>query len=272
MKRVRRAFTLIELLVVIAIIAILAAILFPVFAQAREAAKQSMCLSNAKQIGLGHELYLSNHDGRFIVLNDFRGPESIWGWTNKINPYIKTKGKTDLGVFKCPSSSYQYGFIASAWAMSYPGFSLRDDAGNIVISPGMKTVNLLKEPAKAIYAFDTGRRNGQEATRQNDQGCFFRGQLDDPVAGDPDPSNENAIESDPGVTWNGLKRTGWYCAPYCLCMYTPTSGPEAGNKLYGSHRRQGHSVIFVDGHAKAWSNWPGGEPERLGYWYTYGVH
>ena len=60
--RATKAFTLIELLVVIAIIAILAAILFPVFAQARESARQTACLSNLKQIGLGVKMYATDYD------------------------------------------------------------------------------------------------------------------------------------------------------------------------------------------------------------------
>src|ERR671930_500085 len=61
----RRGFTLIELLVVIAVIAILAAILFPVFAQAREKARQAACLSNCKQLGTALQLYVQDYDERF---------------------------------------------------------------------------------------------------------------------------------------------------------------------------------------------------------------
>jgi prepilin-type N-terminal cleavage/methylation domain-containing protein len=277
---VRRGFTLIELLVVIAIIAILAAILFPVFASAKESAKRTSCLSNAKQIGHAWTLYLGDYDDTLIPLNDFSGPPENHGWTNKMNPYSRTKTRNDLGVYRCPSSRYQYGFIASAWAMSLPGRQpLRDDARNVVIEPGAKKTSLLPETSRAIVFFDTGRRNGQEARRGNTQGCSFRGNLDDPTGGDPDPSNENAIEPDRNARFfdpdRGVefRRTGWYCAPYCLCMVELPSGAnseERGNRLFGSHR-EGHVVIFADGHAKHWPRWPSGGPVRLGYWITYGV-
>ena len=97
----RTGFTLIELLVVIAIIAILAAILFPVFAKAREKARQTACLSNQKQIALALLMYSQDVDERFpAVYNDFRvalgtGPRYIWA--ECIAPYIKNNE-----IFACP--------------------------------------------------------------------------------------------------------------------------------------------------------------------------
>ncbi len=70
----QRGFTLIELLVVIAIIAILAAILFPVFAQARESARRTSCLSNLKQLGTAFQMYQQDYDGRFHKAAGIRSP------------------------------------------------------------------------------------------------------------------------------------------------------------------------------------------------------
>ena len=71
-RRSTFGFTLIELLVVIAIIALLAAILFPVFAQARASARSSMCLSNVRQIGLADNMYLQDYDERFPIISGCR--------------------------------------------------------------------------------------------------------------------------------------------------------------------------------------------------------
>jgi len=110
---VRRGFTLIELLVVIAIIAILAAILFPVFSRAEEAAKKSVCLSNMKQIGLAFSMYLNDYDDHMPDRRDLKKslpggwkPWTTWptsdprnGWAMIVYfPYIK-----NYDVFGCPS-------------------------------------------------------------------------------------------------------------------------------------------------------------------------
>lgn len=98
----RRAFTLIELLVVIAIIAILAAILFPVFAKARQKAEMATCQSNLKQFGLASNMWETDHDGRIMPGHDKNYAD--WNatdyyqhdWFTLLNPYLKTlqKGST----------------------------------------------------------------------------------------------------------------------------------------------------------------------------------
>jgi prepilin-type N-terminal cleavage/methylation domain-containing protein/prepilin-type processing-associated H-X9-DG protein len=105
----KRAFTLIELLVVIAIIAILAAILFPVFAQAKAAAKRAACLSNMRQIGIGLNLYFNDSDDRFPDRRDMKAvgyrPWTTWppsdpraGWAIPlVDPYLKNKE-----IWSCP--------------------------------------------------------------------------------------------------------------------------------------------------------------------------
>lgn len=94
-----KAFTLIELLVVIAIIAILAAILFPVFAQAREKARQTACLSNCKQLGLGVYQYIQDYD-ETLPMGGYDATGRSSRWQRDIYPYIKS-----VGVFSCPSET-----------------------------------------------------------------------------------------------------------------------------------------------------------------------
>jgi len=81
----KKAFTLIELLVVIAIIAILAAILFPVFAQAKEAAKQTQTLSNAKNLGVAQNLYLSDSDDTFPLAYSYNNAAQSWRYNTLIS-------------------------------------------------------------------------------------------------------------------------------------------------------------------------------------------
>ena len=83
-RDVAKGFTLIELLVVIAIIAILAAILFPVFARARENARKSTCQSNLKQIGIGIAMYAQDYDDRYIMPT--RWEAQAWNWQSAIQP------------------------------------------------------------------------------------------------------------------------------------------------------------------------------------------
>jgi len=99
----KKGFTLIELLVVIAIIAILAAILFPVFARARENARRASCQSNLKQIALGVFMYDQDYDEKLPLVNG--DPNSAtsgnpYGWADALQPYLKS-----TQIFQCPSES-----------------------------------------------------------------------------------------------------------------------------------------------------------------------
>lgn len=109
----RRGFTLIELLVVIAIIAILAAILFPVFAQAREKARAISCVSNQKQIGLGFLQYIQDNDEKYPMNSYVDKDGNYFQWPSVVQPYIKSgdtstnpDGTTSTsgfsGVWQCP--------------------------------------------------------------------------------------------------------------------------------------------------------------------------
>jgi prepilin-type N-terminal cleavage/methylation domain-containing protein/prepilin-type processing-associated H-X9-DG protein len=120
--RARNGFTLIELLVVIAIIAILAAILFPVFAQAREAARKSTCQSNLKQIGSGIMMYVQDYDERFPTVRS-ANTAAFADWRGSIFPYTK-----NTAIFLCPSNNANN-------RNPYVG-----DCQNVVLAPGVPQV------------------------------------------------------------------------------------------------------------------------------------
>ena len=174
---VRRAFTLVELLVVIAILTILAALLFPVFTQAKAAAKRTMCLSNGRQIGLALVMYLTDNDDRYPqehpstsnpVIDDAQGQlESIdYGSPfDKILPYVASRDASKTALYACPADPDPH------------GLRLLDAGGNCTGSnplappPGPLSSYLLNayylfgategdviEPARSIYVSE--RRDG----------------------------------------------------------------------------------------------------------------
>ena len=126
----RFGFTLIELLVVIAIIAILAAILFPVFARARENARRSSCQSNEKQIALGLKQYLQDNNEKYPAAT---------GWQAALEPYVKSSA-----LFKCPSASG-----TGAFDYSFNSYLSRLNESKIEFS---ETTVLTTESARASQA------------------------------------------------------------------------------------------------------------------------
>ena len=124
MQRIKRGFTLIELLVVIAIIAILAAILFPVFAQAREKARGISCVSNEKQMGAAIMMYTQDYDESFPM-----GMDGNWhnSWAVTTQPYIK-----NYGVYRCPDDTLKT--QAQPWLVGWSGVAMSYGCNGLINS------------------------------------------------------------------------------------------------------------------------------------------
>jgi prepilin-type N-terminal cleavage/methylation domain-containing protein/prepilin-type processing-associated H-X9-DG protein len=145
---IRTGFTLIELLVVIAIIAILAAILFPVFAQAREKARSAACQSNLKQIGAALMMYSQDYEEMLCPSRN----NALGAWDRIVQPYVKNDG-----VFICPSLRPPPTLKQLTYGLNYRlaqrSQTVLDDAPHLFTS----TVALsdLRNPASTIWVCDT---------------------------------------------------------------------------------------------------------------------
>ena len=217
------AFTLIELLVVIAIIAILAAILFPVFARARENARRSSCTSNLKQIGLGMLQYTQDYDEHFPLSVVWPGPGSApagtpVGWADAIQPYLKS-----TQIYQCPSESAPPNPDPNS--AGYTDYFMNKNAGD-----GAQALPSLNNPTLTILVGDSGAPvgqtiNGHSNARERNNGCA--------TAGDPAGA-----------------------APFDRFSPVCTGGPGLANNLAGGGIRhlEGANYEFSDGHVKWFKN------------------
>jgi prepilin-type N-terminal cleavage/methylation domain-containing protein len=148
-----RAFTLIELLVVIAIIAVLAAILFPVFAQAREKARQTSCLSNARQLGLGVLMYAQDYDEALPPTQD----ANLVLWPDLINTYVKNNQ-----IRVCPSDS---GGVKNSYGLNELTFV--DVTDYLPNPPPVTRLPLFQTPTETVMLGELGTEDDLKTPRLN---------------------------------------------------------------------------------------------------------
>ena len=217
-QRHARAFTLIELLVVIAVIAILAAILFPVFAQAREKARAAACLSNERQIGLAFMQYTQDNNECYPLASQPGAPTS---WTDTMQPYIK-----NTRIFRCPDDgSTNWDAPLAAPTNEQQGLRVSSYFMNLWLDGRRKfnTLASIQSPAAVIYLSEST----ENLTRDN----FF------PMYWNPtDP------ESTSGAMTSFMQT---------MTFDTPKSQTK---ELALTRHQGGFNNIYADGHAK-WGRW-----------------
>jgi prepilin-type N-terminal cleavage/methylation domain-containing protein/prepilin-type processing-associated H-X9-DG protein len=221
MHRARKpAFTLIELLVVIAIIAILAAILFPVFAQAREKSRQAVCFGNLKQIGTAIMMYVQDYDETYPIYSTW--PNEAVHWYDMINPYVKAKDFKS-SIYVCPS------------------VPKRTAGGNAGSGYGVNYLHVIQYPIqfdyrKIIKWWDPARHNGPATAARL-----------------PRPA-DTIMLADAETDCGASVGTGW-AAVYCPLDLVPGeswSKPFCIDTTFALPKRHlgGGVYLMADGHAK----------------------
>jgi prepilin-type N-terminal cleavage/methylation domain-containing protein len=217
-KCIRRpgGFTLIELLVVIAIIAILAAILFPVFASAREKARASACLSNTKQMAVAVHTYMSDWDDTYPSTNVYPAPPHLakysYGfWMVQLMPHLKT-----WHVFKCPSAPHD-----TIWDPNLIPYA----------NYGFNEYLLYSDRYEADFTNESALpRPGQTALIADCYNASLFHDWDDPG----DPNSHSQFAPDKVQLPSGMNRVKY-------------ANGGSGGKLLSRHR--GANIVYADAHA-----------------------
>ena len=264
--RARRGFTLIELLVVIAIIAILAAILFPVFAKAREQARKTSCLSNMKQIGLGIMQYKQDYDEKFPMAYFYvNGATSAGGyvhWTGSMQPYIKSEQlfvcPSDAGGGIAPTNCTKPACTSSGQTFQTAGV---DDVqvprlsyiANELLMPRKKFASIplnvvadaaVDSPSEVILVAEMSDKPANLNGSSSTGGSAVKSHR--PTAGVSEGSPTGEYDSEDG--------TGTIYATPASVAIDAMDNPATGKPhiMYASYKRhlEGTNYLFADGHAK----------------------
>jgi prepilin-type N-terminal cleavage/methylation domain-containing protein/prepilin-type processing-associated H-X9-DG protein len=268
-----KGFTLIELLVVIAIIAILAAILFPVFAQARAKARQVSCLSNTKQLGTSYLMYKQDYDENFPYWSWWYSSaigacprsdrplacekyESIW--FSCLYPYVK-----NAQVFSCPSTNDQSTILQNQmWAWT-PN---KTDLTQVGITAGMKNAVVSYAANEALTNGDYCGGNGgpcTDAAVDRPAETLVFGDSTTGLTGYYFPRPDRNNPKDPAhtviisrVAYPNVPSGGWGNTSICgACQHdVGDDHPDqtANADLYDQQARHsaGNNIAFADGHSK----------------------
>jgi prepilin-type N-terminal cleavage/methylation domain-containing protein/prepilin-type processing-associated H-X9-DG protein len=242
-NRKRAGFTLIELLVVIAIIAILAAILFPVFAQAREKARAIACLSNTKQLALGMMQYTQDNDEKYVAGANVYGKGP--GWAGQIYPYVKS-----TQVYRCPDDSSNLPGTPVSYGMNSQ-FSPYNAAGT---GANGATRAQVSAPASTVLLFEVTNSGYYNITIPPGATDSKGNSSDDTVANYGGSVSGGGLGDEYDL--NGFNTTFGTTNPGSLVKYATgylrdSVGATDGNFTGPTGRHtNGANYVMADGHAK----------------------
>lgn len=270
-NRLTRAFTLIELLVVIAIIAILAAIIFPVFATAREKARQTACMSNLNQVGLALLQYTQDYDETWPLATTYGAKyPTYWSSSLVIGPYTKS-----WQVYQCPSDQIDQTSYAK-YITGLPASQTPHQASYLVnaISPNddgnVPLTEFGVQSPQGLFAYDDEDPNWGSAPPQmvTNASIHYPSDLialvDERVAwahyfdGIHSPTTDNEVDPwwDSGDFGDGGPEAGWGILLGNDVYYMASDAvrhptfPDAAGMVKHTGRT---NVLFSDGHVKAWA-------------------